>query len=141
MQSNFKFDLAATGPGLTFRVLIDDNEVWHGQPDVLPQTVTIEFDDTDAQHRMVFEMSGKTLDHTRVDENNNITADTLLNITDMRFDDINLDQVIYEKAQYQHDFNGHGPKTTEKFFGHMGCNGCVTLEFSTPIYLWILENM
>jgi len=44
-------------------------------------------------------------------------------------------------AQYQHDFNGTGNPTIDKFYGEMGCNGTVSLKFTTPIYLWLLENM
>jgi hypothetical protein len=44
-------------------------------------------------------------------------------------------------AKYQHDFNGTGKLTTQNFYGELGCNGTVSLKFSTPIYIWLLENM
>jgi len=43
--------------------------------------------------------------------------------------------------QYCHDFNGTQPAVVDRFHGSLGCNGTVTLKFTTPIYLWLLENM
>jgi hypothetical protein len=42
---------------------------------------------------------------------------------------------------YEHDYNGTGTLTQEKFYGQMGCNGTVSLAFCTPIYMWLLEHM
>jgi hypothetical protein len=50
--------------------------------------------------------------------------------------DHTIDQLVYE-----HNANGTGPLVQDKFYGEMGCNGTVTLEFSSPTYLWLLEQM
>jgi hypothetical protein len=49
--------------------------------------------------------------------------------------------MITQQATYTHNFNGAGAETQEKFYGEIGCNGIVSLKFSTPIYLWLLEHM
>ena len=49
--------------------------------------------------------------------------------------------MLVEQAVYTHDFNGTQPEIEDTFFGEMGCNGTVSLRFTTPIYLWLLENM
>ena len=47
----------------------------------------------------------------------------------------------YSRERFQHDFNGTQPEIKDTFFGEMGCNGTVSLRFTTPIYLWLLEHM
>jgi hypothetical protein len=65
----------------------------------------------------------------------------MLTISNISIDDIDIDQLLIEKAEYTHDFNGSQDTITDKFYGDMGCNGTVTFEFTTPFYLWLLENM
>ena len=49
--------------------------------------------------------------------------------------------MFVEQAVYTHDFNGTSKATENKFYGELGCNGTVSLKFSTPMYLWLLEHM
>jgi hypothetical protein len=83
----------------------------------------------------------KQSDHTRVDLEGNILSDATVAVSDIRFDDIDCQYLTTKLAEYQHDFNGTGNTTTESFYGELGCNGTVTLKFSTPIYIWLLENL
>jgi hypothetical protein len=62
-------------------------------------------------------------------------------VSDIRFDGIDCQYLTTNLAEYQHDFNGTGDPTIDKFYGEMGCNGTVSLKFTTPIYLWLLENL
>jgi len=98
-------------------------------------------DDDDSEHELRFILKNKTIEHTQVDEAGNIISDAKLSITDVAFDEIELGYVLTELATYTHDFNGTQSPTTDKFYGELGCNGTVSLKFSTPIYLWLLENM
>lgn len=100
-----------------------------------------ELDDRDSAHCLEFVMQGKTEAHTKISESGEILQDTRLIISDVAFDDIKLGHVFTALSRYEHDFNGTSVLTKEKFYGQMGCNGRVILEFSTPIYLWLLENM
>lgn len=88
-----------------------------------------------------FVLKNKQSQHTRIDSDNNIVSDSTIAITNVCFDEINIDQIVFEQAKYQHNFNGNGVETIEKFYGTLGCNGTVELTFTTPVYLWILENM
>ena len=97
--------------------------------------------DDDNQHELRIVMKHKTTDHTKVNETGEIIQDVMLIISDMKFDEIELGQVFLEKTTYVHDFNGSQSLIEDKFFGDMGCNGTVSLKFSTPAYLWLLENM
>ena len=97
--------------------------------------------DDDNQHELRIVMKHKTADHTELDDAGNIIRDAMLSISDIKFDEIALGQVLLNKAVYTHDFNGSRPPVDDKFFGDLGCNGTVSLKFTTPTYLWLLENM
>ena len=86
-------------------------------------------------------MTGKTSAHTLLDADGNILKDAMLSIRNIAFDGINIDKLVHTLATYQHDFNGTQDPTIDKFYGAMGCNGSITLEFTTPFYLWLLEHM
>jgi hypothetical protein len=86
-------------------------------------------------------MSGKTTEHTQVDDQGNITADAMLTIDTVSIDGVDITQLLNETAEYAHDFNGTQDPIKDKFYGAMGCNGTITLEVTTPFYLWLLEHM
>lgn len=97
--------------------------------------------DADGDHRLQFVMKNKTAEHTQIDADGNIVKDACLTISNVTFDEIELKQIFIDQAVYTHNFNGTQPEVKDNFYGHMGCNGQVSLEFSTPVYLWLLENM
>ena len=97
--------------------------------------------DDDGKHELRIAMLGKTLDHTQVDEAGNIVKDATLQISNVVIDELDVNQLFLEKCVYTHDFNGTQPEITDSFHGVAGCNGTISFEFSTPIYLWLLENM
>lgn len=126
---------------LAFKILLDNIVVYENTH--VGGTTEFKFDvnDVDGDHELQFVMSGKTQEHTVVDDQGNITQDAMLTISDVCFDEINVMQLITENAAYTHDFNGTQPEVNDKFFGSMGCNGTVSLKFTTPVYLWLLEKM
>jgi hypothetical protein len=122
--------------------MLDDILLFVGEPGTNISTVTFDFDDShDVAHLLSIRLSGKLPEHTEIDEDGNIIEDRTVKISNMKFDDIELGQVFFENCKYKHDFNGTQEPVIEKFHGVMGCNGTVELEFSTPIYMWLLENM
>jgi hypothetical protein len=98
-------------------------------------------DDVEITRKLKIVMTGKTSDHTQIDQAGNIVKDAMLGIHNITMDEINIDLIFYKIATYDHDFNGTDVKLTDEFFGHMGCNGTVEFEFATPGYLWLLENI
>jgi hypothetical protein len=115
--------------------LFDQDHVDHACP------VEYEMPDDDGDHELRFVLKNKLSDHTQVDADGNIVSDATVMVSDIRFDDIDCQYLTVRLAQYQHDFNGTGKPTIDRFYGEMGCNGTVSLKFTTPIYLWLLENM
>ncbi len=107
-----------------------------------PTMVKIPVDDqVETEHTLELILKNKLPEHTKVSDSGEIISDAVLKITDISFDQIPIGDIVFNQAQYAHDFNGTQSAVEEKFFDCMGCNGTVTLKFSTPIYLWFLENM
>jgi hypothetical protein len=136
------FKLSATQAVLDFQVVLDGKVQWQGRPGTDAQEISVKFDDTDDEsHVLEFVLSGKTIEHTQITDQGEIISDLTVRIQDISFDDIEISQIFSELSQYHHNFNGTQPSIVDRFYGEMGCNGTVRLEFTTPIYLWLLENM
>ena len=130
-----------TSVPMGIEVLLDGNSMFKTEHITGPCQVKFDIDDSEVTHKLQFVMSGKTEEHTTVDDYKQITSDTLLKISNVFIDDIDITLMLNHKSIYSHDFNGSQDTTTDKFYGTMGCNGTVTFEFTTPFYQWLLENM
>ena len=126
---------------LGFEVLLDNNVLFSSDHIKEPTHINLEMADDECNHEFKFVMKNKMQDHTTVDDNGNIMLDAMLSIANIAFDDIKLGQLFVDQAVYHHSFNGSQAPIEDKFYGDMGCNGYVSLRFTTPIYLWLLENM
>jgi hypothetical protein len=98
-------------------------------------------DNVEAEHILELTLKNKLPEHTQISDTGEIVADAVIKITDISFDQVPIGEIVFDQASYSHNFNGNGPDTQENFFGVMGCNGTVKLKFTTPVYLWFLENM
>jgi hypothetical protein len=126
---------------LGMEIWLDDHRLF--DTDHVDQIYTIQHDisDDDGDHELRFVLKNKLLEHTQVDADGNIIRDNTLSVSGIEFDGIDCQYLVTTVARYQHDFNGTGDATTQRFYGEMGCNGTVSVKFSTPIYIWLLENM
>jgi hypothetical protein len=97
--------------------------------------------DDDSEHKLQVIIWGKTADHTKVDEAGNIIKDATLQISNVVIDELDVNQLFLEQCVYTHNFNGTQSEISDTFHGVAGCNGTINFEFTTPIYLWLLENM
>lgn len=145
MTNNVKIscivDTTNPAAALGFKMLIDDRQFFNTDHVQTQQEITIEIPDDEAEHELKFILKNKTTEHTQVDAAGNVVADSRLIITDIAFEDVPLGHVVSEEAVYTHDFNGNGSTVQEKFFEDMGCNGVVSIKFTTPMYLWLLEHL
>jgi hypothetical protein len=137
--------ISASDPtaGLGVEVWLNDQLLYDNNNfDQLSLPLTWDISDDDADHELRFVLKNKTDQHTRLDDQGNIVEDATIFISDLAFEEIELKQIFVEHAAYQHTFNGTSDTViTDKFYGVMGCNGTVSLKFTTPIYLWLLEYM
>jgi hypothetical protein len=106
-----------------------------------PVEIAHEVSDDDGEHVLRITLKNKLPEHTQVDDQGKILSDALLNVSGISFDEIDCTHIMQELSVYHHNLNGTAPKVQDRFFGDMGCNGTVELRFTTPVYLWLLENM
>jgi len=105
--------------------------------------VSFEIDDTDEHtlHTIGIKTSGKTSDHTHLDLQGNIIHDSHVKIESIDFNGIDVTEIFCDGCVcYSHNNNSTSEWHTEPFYGYIGCNGSVDLEFSTPLYRWFLDN-
>lgn len=103
--------------------------------------INIEIPAEENNHELKIILKNKLPEHTLIDEHANIIKDAVLIVSNFIIDGIGLDQLVYDHAEYTHDFNGTQELQTTKFYGSLGCNGILSFKFSTPIHLWLLEHM
>lgn len=137
----FTLDTTDATSKLGFEAWIDDHKFYDNDHVTGLEHIAVDISDADAEHELRFVLKNKAAEHTQIDETGNIIADAILKITDMTFDEIQPGHLVTEQAVYEHDFNGTDQPTKDKFYGEMGCNGTVSLKFTSPIYLWLLEHM
>jgi riboflavin synthase len=126
---------------LGLEIWIDNQQIFNSDHITEKTPLTFDVAEDEADHELRFVMKNKTVAHTQIDLSGNIVTDARLTISDVAFDEIKLGQMFIDQTQYTHDFNGSQPEITDRFYGEMGCNGTVSLQFTTPIYLWLLEHM
>lgn len=150
-----KFDVGTTNAEckLGVKVTLDNNIIYNNPHVTTSNHIAHDIDDQDAEHELTIELYGKLPQHTEIDEDGNIVKDALITVENFQIDDIDISSILtnfpnalYQDVpthiiQYYHDFNGTQPAVLDTFHGSMGCNGTVTLKFTTPVYLWLLENM
>lgn len=140
--SHISFGLETQGGELEAAVLLDGVIMFEDTVSDLKKSCVISFEDSDEekQHNLEIKLFGKSTAHTKVDEFGNIISDRTLKINNIQFEDLAIQQIFYENSVYRHDFNGTAQEVEEKFFGEMGCNGTVTLNFTSPFYAWLLSK-
>lgn len=139
-KSTFKFAVRSSSPELKFKFVFDGQEIFYGSID--SQTFSHQFSDDDQEHTIEFHLEGKTIEHTVVNDNGEIVSDHVIEIHDMMLEGVALDQIFYCKNQYYHSFNDVSKDLVEdQFYGIMGCNGKVEFKFTSPVYLWFLDNI
>jgi hypothetical protein len=138
---SFELNTSDDQAELGFEAWVDDEkfvDINHVQGQ---QLIKIDIADTDGEHVLELILKNKKATDTKIDDSGAIVSDATLTVSDLAFDEIKLGHMVTKLATYVHNFNGTKELTQEQFYGEMGCNGTVKLEFTTPIYLWLLENM
>jgi hypothetical protein len=142
MTSTVSFEVSPSNPAcpLGVEVWIDQQPIFNTEH--LTAAADIHFDlEDDGEHELRVVLKNKLPEHTKVDAEGNIVEDAVITVSRFEFEDIDVDQVVQEQAVYHHNFNGSATTVQDRFYGSIGCNGTVSLKFSTPIYIWMLEHM
>ena len=100
-------------------------------------------------YNLIINRSGKNVTQTKI-EDGKIVKDQLLHIKSIEIDEIDIGGLIYEgvyKPEYpepwatQQTEAGNKPPETLKNVTQMGHNGTWTFSFTSPFYMWLLENL
>jgi predicted GNAT family N-acyltransferase len=127
---------------LGFEAWINDYKFFDTEHVTGQQQVFVEINDNDAEQELRFVMKNKLPSHTQIDSQGNIVSDARLILTDLTFDEISLGNLVSENTVYTHDQNAQlQTPIQDKFYSEIGCNGTVSLKFTTPMYLWLLEHL
>lgn len=92
-------------------------------------------------HRLCLTMDGKTSDHTKIGASGEIIWDCAIIIKSIKFNDIDITYLVCQGAEcYHHNNNGATDSFLDEFFGYMGHNGEVIIEFESPLHVWFLKQ-
>ena len=78
-----------------------------------------------------------------MDSNGQITSDIFFTINRLEFEELDMRKLfcLGQRSRHRHSFNSTQPEFDDEFYGDIGCNGTVFIPFSTPIYLWLSNNL
>jgi len=119
---------------------VDQSKVTTRVPNGLTK-ISLDFNDEVDEHCVCIDITGKTFEDTELDLNGNIVQDLLISLVQVKVDDIETTDHFYRSAEYIHDANGSAELTSHDFFGPIGCNGRLILNFTSPFYIWYLKNL
>lgn len=139
-----QFEIDTTDPAATlgFELWLDSALIVDIDHVTGPQQIQHKVSDDEGEHELKFVLKNKMPMHTKIDEAGNIIKDATLIVKNVKFDEIDLGYDCFTKlAKYHHSYNTDQEPVVEPFYNEMGCNGYVVLNFTTPVYLWLLENL
>jgi len=143
MTAAVSFDIAPSDPAcpLGVEVWLDQQLIFNTEHLNTPEILKFTVEEDDNEHELRVVLKNKLPQHTKIDNKGNIVEDAVITVSRFEFDEISVDQVVQDQALYHHDFNGSAAPVQAQFYGSMGCNGTLSLKFSTPVYIWLLEHM
>ena len=135
-------------------LLIDNKSVF--QQDITgteekPDVIEFEHElEEEKPHSLVIKRTGKTKNQTIINEKGDILKDQLLVIKRIEIDEIDIGALVYEGVytpEYpepwatQQRESGNDLQNSYTNVTHMGFNGNWNFKFSSPFYMWLLENL
>jgi len=115
--------------------------------------IVIEFEaelTEESEYNLIIERSGKGKNQTVLNDKREIIKDQLLHIKSIEIDEIDIGPLVYEGVytpKYpepwatQQRESGNDLKDSFKNVTQMGFNGAWKFTFSSPFYMWLLENL
>jgi hypothetical protein len=149
---HFKVGLSGTSEKKQprFSIAVDGNVV---QEDILSQAPNVteyfEFDVslTEEPHELQISLLNKESADTVKDASGNIVGDMMLNIDSVEIDEIALGGLLWTASIYNpiypESYTDHDQKNIKDVLNckNLGWNGVWRLLFTSPFYIWLLENI
>jgi hypothetical protein len=93
-----------------------------------------------ADHKLHIEVANKNESNTIVDENFNVVQDSLVTLTSIELNEIEVLPLIYHSSIQSFYINNQKDQILHKIV-ELGHNGTWEFCFKTPIYDWMLESL
>ena len=124
------------------KILLNDQLISQTTADTKEFITEINLPEIPRDHTVEIQMLGKNSQHTQLDSQGNIVYDVAFEVTTLDIEDIDMKPIFcHGRICYYHTSNNPvNPEIQDEFYGYIGFNGRVKLEFSTPIYLWLLQH-
>ena len=116
-----------------------------------PDVIEFEHEFTEGEKsELIIKRSGKIKGQTVINKNGDVLKDQLLHIKSIEIDEIDLGALVYEGVytpEYPEPWAAQqresGAKLQESFKNvtAMGHNGTWQFKFTSPFYMWLLENL
>ena len=116
-----------------------------------PDLIEFEYElEEEKQYNLIIKRSGKSSSQTVINEKGDILKDQLLNIKRIEIDEIDIGALVYEGVytpKYpepwatQQREAGNDLTASFKNVTKIGHNGEWQFTFSSPFYMWLLENL
>ena len=116
-----------------------------------PDLIEFEYElEEEKQYNLIIKRSGKSSSQTVINEKGDILKDQLLNIKRIEIDEIDIGALVYEGVytpEYpepwatQQREAGNDLTASFKNVTKIGHNGEWQFTFSSPFYMWLLENL
>lgn len=122
------------------KVYINDDLIFD---DKITQSTDVKWSGSlpEGKHKLTVELLDKNKYQTII-ENDKIIKDQILNIDAVSFDEIDIGYLKYSLSKYYPDQIQHkGAPLLVNECVNLGWNGKWDIEFSIPIYIWLLENI
>lgn len=94
--------------------------------------------ENDKDYQLRIELLDKKPEHTIVDEQGNISKDSLLKIEKIAIEDIEIqNNLSLDQEKFYYECSGE----KRVLYNALGENGTAVINFSTPFYKWLLETI
>ena len=121
-----------------YTVLLNGAEYGKGKCDESLSYVEFTIDlEEDKEHTLEIRLENK-INADTITEGNEIVKDMLLNIDSIEIDEIEIGEIKWSLSEFVADDT---KRETLKRCVNLGWNGSYRLKFTSPFYLWLLENM
>jgi hypothetical protein len=152
----FKIGLSGTSDKkqTEFKISINGNTVVHSKLTKQPNdTEYFEFthEISEGDNTLEISLLNKGFGDTVIDQQGNIVSDMLLNIDSVEIDEIDLGSLKWTLSSYEPVYperyraeakkRGEELSSSVKNCVNLGWNGTWKLPFTSPFYIWLLENI
>ena len=116
-----------------------------------PDVIEFEYEmESEQQYNLIINRSGKGINQTIINEKGDILKDQLLHIKSINIDEIDIGALVFdgvytptypEPWATQQRESGNDLRDSFKNVTSMGFDGEWRFSFTSPFYMWLLENL